>query len=201
MAIPLIPALALLLVSVFGLYQYVIYPAFLSPLAKIPNAHWSAPVSRLWILSKRRVEQDTPTVHVAHQRLGPIIRIAPNEVSVNSVEGGIRTIYAGGYEKGDWYLNVFNNYGIMPMFAMPEHGPHSKRKRMLSNIYAKSTLQTKPAMHAITNILLNDRFVPALNSETSPYPVPTNGFSTSRVYHPVLLVFALPCSSNSRSTP
>lgn len=162
MALPLIPTLALLLVFVFGIYRYVIHPALLSPLAKIPNAHWSAPISRLWILNKRRVEQDTPTVHLAHQRLGPIIRIAPNEVSVNSVEGGIRTVYAGGYEKGDWYLNVFNNYGIMPMFAMPEHGSHSKRKRMLSNIYAKSTLQSKPAMHAITNILLEDRFLPAL---------------------------------------
>ena len=101
-------------------------------------------------------------MHSAHERLGPIVRIAPSEISVNSVENGIRTIYSGGFEKGDWYKNIFSNYGVQPMFAMPYHGDHSKRKRMLSNIYAKSTLQGSASMTAITNILLNERFVPRL---------------------------------------
>ena len=65
---------------------------------------------------------------------------------VNSVDGGIRSIYAGGFEKGGWYSNVFVNFGVQPMFAMEHHGEHSKRKRMLSNIYAKSTLQKSPAL-------------------------------------------------------
>ena len=106
MGIPVIPAVALFTLAAFGVYHYFIYPVFLSPLSKIPNAHWSAPVSRLWILSKRSVEQETPTVHVAHQRLGPIIRLAPNEVSVNSVEGGIRTIYAGLSTSGEIFVKV-----------------------------------------------------------------------------------------------
>ncbi|KXL45274.1 hypothetical protein M433DRAFT_61231 [Acidomyces richmondensis BFW] len=162
MALPIISIAALVLILTLAIYQYVILPVFLSPLAKIPNAHWSAPLSRLWILYHRSREEETPTVHLAHQRHGPIIRIAPNEVSVNSIDGGIRTIYAGGFEKGDWYKNVFNNYGIMPMFAMPEHAPHSKRKRMLSNIYAKSTLQNSPAIYAISKALLDDRLMPCL---------------------------------------
>ena len=164
MAIPLIPALALAFLFALAVYQFIIHPFFISPLSKIPNAHWSAPISRLWILNKRRQQQETPAVHAAHERLGPIVRMAPNEISVNSVEGGIRTIYSGGYEKGDWYQNVFSNYGVKPMFAMPEHAPHSKRKRMLSNIYAKSTLQASAPMTAITEILLNDRLVPRLRS-------------------------------------
>jgi hypothetical protein len=60
-------------------------------------------------------------IHDSHARLGPIVRIAPNEISFNSVKGGVRTVYAGGYEKGDWYGNVFSNYGVTPMFVMPEH--------------------------------------------------------------------------------
>lgn len=170
MALPLVPLIAFFLVCSLAIYQWVIYPIFLSPLSKIPNAHWSAPISRLWILSYRRVEQDTPTVHAAHQRLGPIVRIAPNEVSVNSVDGGIRTIYSGGYQKGDWYQNIFCNYGVEPMFAMPDHGPHSKRKRMVSNIYAKSTLQTNPSMHAITDKVLNERFIPRLRNMARSQP-------------------------------
>ncbi|KAK3675881.1 hypothetical protein LTR78_004073 [Recurvomyces mirabilis] len=128
----------------------------------IPSAHWSAPLSRLWILFYRSREEDTPAIHAAHERLGPIIRIAPDELSINSVDGGIRTIYAGGYEKGDWYSNMFTNYGVMPMFAMPNHGPHSKRKRMISNIYAKTTLQNSQPLNVISKTLLDDRLIPRL---------------------------------------
>ena len=42
-----------------------------------------------------------------------VVRIAPNDISVNSVDGGIRSVYAGGYEKGNWYKNIFNNYGAL----------------------------------------------------------------------------------------
>ncbi|TKA75251.1 hypothetical protein B0A55_05762 [Friedmanniomyces simplex] len=162
MAVPIIPTVALFLLLSLALYRFIVYPAFISPLSRIPSAHWSAPFSRLWILYYRSREEETPTVHAAHQRLGPIVRIAPNDISVNSVDGGIRTVYAGGYEKGDWYRNIFNNYGVMPMFAMPDHGPHSKRKRMLSNIYAKTTLQTSPSLSAITRVLLQERLTPRL---------------------------------------
>lgn len=166
----LLPTVALLVAAAVGFYKYILEPIFFSPLSRVPNIHWSAPISRLWILSKRSREQETPIVHAAHQRLGPVIRLAPNEISVNSVDGGIRTVYGGGYEKGNWYLNVFNNYGIMPMFAMPSSAAHSKRKRMLSNIYAKSTLHGKPAMHAITDILLNERLLPELKTLASSGP-------------------------------
>ena len=52
----------------------------------------------------------------------------------------------------------------MPMFAMPEHGPHSKRKRMLSNIYAKSTLQSSAPLTAISKVLLHERLIPRLQA-------------------------------------
>ena len=171
MALPLIPLIACILLLSLALYQFIIYPTFLSPLSKIPNAHWSSPVSRLWILIHRGQHKETPLIHSAHEKLGPIIRLAPNEVSVNSVDGGIRTIYSGGWEKGDWYLNVFNNYGVMPMFSMPTHALHSRRKRMLSNIYAKGTLQASAAMTANTLTLLHDRIVPrlrAMAADTKP---------------------------------
>ena len=157
-----IPLLAAGLILVLSVYKFILYPALLSPLAKIPNAHWTVPFSPLWIHNCRRRERETFVTHEAHQRLGPVVRLAPDVISVNSVDGGIRTVYAGGYEKGDWYKNVFNNYGLQPMFSMPEHGRHSQRRKMLSNIYAKSTLQSSPGMHAITETILKERFIPRL---------------------------------------
>lgn len=157
-----IPLLAACLLVAFGIYSLIIYPAFISPLAKIPNAHWTAPFSSLWIHNCRRLEQETFVTHEAHQRLGPVIRLAPDVISVNNVDGGIRTIYSGGFEKGDWYTNVFNNYAIEPMFSMPEHTRHSQRKRMLSNVYAKTTLQSSEGMHGITESILKEHFIPHL---------------------------------------
>jgi len=109
MSVLSIPLLASLAISILAIYTFIIYPALISPLSKIPNAHWSAPISPLWILWTRYKCRENRTVHAAHLKLGCIIRLAPNELSVNDV-GGLRTVYAGGFEKGPWY-SIFDNYG------------------------------------------------------------------------------------------
>ncbi|KAK4100526.1 hypothetical protein N658DRAFT_390511, partial [Parathielavia hyrcaniae] len=96
-------------IFVFLLYRCVIHPALFSPLSRIPNAHWSAPFSCLWILWVRFVRIENRTLYSAHRRLGPIIRVGPNELSVNDVDS-VRTVYQGGFEKPAWY-SVFDNYG------------------------------------------------------------------------------------------
>jgi len=108
--IPLgITGLTLAVLSILAVYKYIIYPAFLSPLSKVPNAHWTAPISPLWILWTRFSCYENRTLYSAYLKLGPVIRIGPNEISVNDV-AGLRTVYAGGFEKGEWY-SIFDNYG------------------------------------------------------------------------------------------
>lgn len=100
----------LLLFLIFILYQYILYPAFFSPLSRIPNAHWSSPFSRLWILSIRWNRRENRTVLALHRRLdSSVIRVGPKELSINDIDG-VRTVYQGGFDKPDWY-SVFNNYG------------------------------------------------------------------------------------------
>lgn len=92
------------------IYQYVVYPAFLSPLARIPNAHWSAPFSRAWILGVRFAKRENRTLFEAHKRLkSRIVRVGPREISVDGEEA-VRVVYRGGWEKGEWY-GVFDNFG------------------------------------------------------------------------------------------
>lgn len=93
------------------IYKYIIYPAFFSPLAGIPNAHITAPVSSAWIIWRRFIAKNNRTIHAAHQRLGPIIRLGPSEISINCVDDGIKTVYGGGFEKHDWYPRVFGSLG------------------------------------------------------------------------------------------
>lgn len=144
-------------------YRYLVYPVFISPLAKIPPAHWSSSISPIWILYTRRRGNPNATTHAAHQKLGPIVRLGPNEISVNCVDGGIRTIYGGGYEKGSWYA-VFRNYGATNVFSSPSRAEHSARKRMMSNVYAKSTLQASATLKDVGGKVICRRLLPELES-------------------------------------
>jgi len=92
-------------------YRIIVYPVLLSPLAKIPSAHWSAPLSRLWILHTRFHHRENRTLLEAHKRLGPVIRVGPSELSIDDIDL-VRTVYGGGFEKTDWY-SVFDNYGYV----------------------------------------------------------------------------------------
>ena len=99
-----------LILLLLGLYKYIVHPALLSPLSKIPNAHPSACISPLWILWKRFRFQENAAVDAAHCKYGPIVRLGPEELSLNCYDEGIRSIYAGGFEKHAWYPNLFKNY-------------------------------------------------------------------------------------------
>lgn len=184
-----VTTLAAAVVVALLIYRAFIHPALVSPLAKIPNAHWSVPVSPAWMLWRRFRMQNNRTIQAAHERLGPIVRLGPSEISVNCVDGGIKSVYTGGFEKHDWYPRVFGSLGyvsffffLLPlwrsyweismlikyrtvsMFTMVGTKPHSVRKRMLSNIYSKSTLQTSPHLRTVSNAVIFDRLLPILQA-------------------------------------
>jgi len=108
LTIPIVAGFGLLIIL---LYKYLLYPVFLSPLSKIPSAHITSSFSPLWILHKRRIGAENRAIHAAHQQYGPIVKLAPDQISVNCVDGGIKTVYSGGFEKSKWYHNMFDNYG------------------------------------------------------------------------------------------
>ena len=145
------------------LYKLVIHPVFLSPLSKIPNAHWTSSVLPTWIWWKRRMAVESHAIHSAHQKYGPVIRLAPNELSLASLDG-LRQIYTAGFEKHIWYQDEFMNYGISNMFSMLQHKPHSIQKRMIKHVYSKSYLQNSSDLCVIANVVIYERLLPLLSS-------------------------------------
>ena len=101
----------LVLAFFYAVFKFFAYPAFLSPLSQIPSAHFSSPFSPLWILLRRHEEKEIQTIDEAHRKHGLIVRLGPNEVSVNCVDDGIKTVYSGGFEKWWHYQNLFFNFG------------------------------------------------------------------------------------------
>lgn len=152
-----LPLTALLVLPV----AWVIHTVFVSPLAKIPNAHPLAAFTPLWILYIRLTCRENRTLYEAHQKLGPVVRIGPNEISTNSPES-LRTIYGGNFDKTDWYSNIFTNYSIENMVGMKKAGPHRQRRRLFSNIYSKSYLQGSKEMALISKTVVFDRLLPVL---------------------------------------
>lgn len=53
------------------------------------------------------------------------------------------------------------------MFTMPGSKDHTNRRRMLSNIYSKSFLQSSPHMRLISETILLDRFLPIIQQAAS----------------------------------
>jgi len=206
MAFLSIPVLAFVVLSGLALYKLIIYPTFLSPLSKVPNAHWSAPISPLWILWTRFYCHENEYVHAAHLKHGSVIRLAPNELSINDISG-LRTVYAGGFEKGQWY-SIFDNYGFVAppfippfsqiltckrvpcMFSSWHSRPHSARKRMISNIYSKSQIHSSPALARQASVILYDRLLPVLISASKPTTLSfQNGINIHEIWNATTMDF------------
>ncbi|KPM37919.1 hypothetical protein AK830_g8634 [Neonectria ditissima] len=159
----ILPCAAAVAIILF-LYRCILYPLFLSPLAKIPAGHWSCHVTPFWILRARKTNCQNRTLHRAHLKHGPVVRIGPNELSVDGVQA-LRIVYQGGFEKDNWY-SVFNNYGVPCVFSTLSLKPHSLRKRMVSNIYSKSHILSSPAAKAQSHAILFQRLLPLIQAST-----------------------------------
>jgi hypothetical protein len=112
MAVPLVHLAAVAILAVLSLFKLVVHPLLFHPLRHIPAAHWSIPIfGDLWITYQRYMERNNAVTYQAHLKHGAVVRMGANELSVNCVENGIKTIYAGGYEKHAWYPQRFGSYG------------------------------------------------------------------------------------------
>ncbi|KAI9369265.1 cytochrome P450 [Aspergillus egyptiacus] len=143
------------------LIRYLIRPLFFSPLSKIPNAHFTSPLSGRWIESIRRAGNEVLTIHALHRKYGPVVRLGPDELSINSLEG-LRVIYTGAFEKHSLYRDLFLNFHTDNLVGMVHNASHARQKRMLSRVYSKSYLQESPDLRIISALILSQRLLPML---------------------------------------
>jgi hypothetical protein len=107
----LIQSICYSLLAASAIYRLIIFPLFVSKLSKIPAAHPSCHFASFWIWYHRFSETENRTIQRLHSEKGPILRIGPNELSVNCYEEGIKTIYGAGFDKTEFYPRRFANYG------------------------------------------------------------------------------------------
>ncbi|KXH28572.1 cytochrome P450 [Colletotrichum nymphaeae SA-01] len=84
----------------------------------------------------------TKYIHTLHQQYGPVVRIAPNEVSFTSYEA-VKEIYCSGgsgYDKTEFYDLFKKAYSARTMFTTLNKEDHAKRKRIIADRYANSNV-------------------------------------------------------------
>ena len=131
--------LAISVVLAAAVCVWILEPLYSSPLASIPGP-------TLYAFTKWRLAWDEwkgqrmQTVQRLHLRYGPIVRIGPNEVHLNS-SSALRTIYGpgSGFERTDFY-RMFDVYGKQNVFTFGPSQAHAARKKLLANVYSKSNI-------------------------------------------------------------
>src|ERR1700749_1102355 len=94
--------IAALVLAILLFYRYVLYPAFLSPLSKIPSAHPIASILPVWLWWTDRKGRQARSILDAHKRKGPVVRIDPDHVSVASLDGLRVIFHVGKYDRTDF---------------------------------------------------------------------------------------------------
>lgn len=122
----------------------LLYRHLRDPLRDIPGP-WLARYTRLWLyLEIRNGRFHTKNIEL-HRRYGPIVRIAPNEYSIDDPDS-IRTIYGHGtkFIKSPWYTASgppSQHEGVVvSIFSDRNPARHAENRRKVANAYALSAL-------------------------------------------------------------
>lgn len=131
-------------ILVFALLSTAIYRLYLHPLRNYPGPRWWA-ISRLpWLSSTVRgtIVHDLKTLH---ERYGPIVRVAPNELSYTTPAVN-KTIYASNPEfpKDPMHLPPFHNG--TPGILAADHDNHRRYRRLLASAFSDRGMRAQQAM-------------------------------------------------------
>ncbi|KAK4960927.1 hypothetical protein LTR10_001416 [Elasticomyces elasticus] len=161
--LPALHIFGISIILIWPIYKLVITPAFLSPLFKLPAAHWSSHLSARWFDRECATFGELKTLYALHQRLGPIVRLGPNEVSVVSEEG-LKKVYTAGLDKSNWY-DSFRVYGVQNLVCTLDHKTHSAVRKTIAGLYTKSYLQHSGELDGLSRRIVVDGLLPGISRD------------------------------------
>jgi len=117
---------------------WTVYARTLHPLASVPGPFWAS-ISRTWYMYRIYVGDMDKVQRRLHDRYGPILRIAPNEVSTTELSA-IPKIYKHQrpLTKTDFYSAWGGGGSIskqIDTFAQPDEREHSNYRRIVNHVY------------------------------------------------------------------
>ncbi|KAF7863087.1 hypothetical protein EAF04_007170 [Stromatinia cepivora] len=124
----------------FAFLIKILHRAYFTPLSKIPGP-WYAKLTHLVLTYHVITGNRIHYVHSLHHTYGPIVRIAPAEVSCSSLPS-FQTIHpiSKTFLKAPWYQDFVT--GPVGIFTMIDPKTHSVRRKMFANAFSKSFIKT-----------------------------------------------------------
>ncbi|KAI0775634.1 cytochrome P450 [Trametes elegans] len=115
-----------------------LYRLLVSPLANLPGPKLCA-LTRLPLMYREFAGTRRAWVHELHLQYGPVVRIAPDEVSFATYEAEKEIYSSGGsgYDKTSLY-NLFKHFNTPNIFSTLERGPHAAVKKRFADRYNKT---------------------------------------------------------------
>ncbi|KAK2676887.1 Cytochrome P450 [Fusarium oxysporum f. sp. vasinfectum] len=139
-----------------------------SPLRRVPGP-FLARFTRLWLLKQVYFGTYPKTSIELHRKYGPIVRIAPNEYSIDD-PAAAKIIYGSGrgFTKSPWYYASGNPISPLPnIFAEPDPHIHAQARRKVAAAYSMTNLvQLEPFIDKCSAVL-RDRLEEFARSGTS----------------------------------
>lgn len=130
-----------LLIGVYSLV-WSIYSLTLHPLSRIPGPLWAS-ISRTWLMYHHWAGDVDIATRELHARYGPIVRIAPDEVTVAD-PSALPLIYPvqKALQKTDWYVPWRpKGLGSQPdLFTQTDEKAHTTYRRIVGGVYSTSSI-------------------------------------------------------------
>ena len=107
-----------IVLSIWLVYSYVLYPFFLSPFAHVPGPKLAA-MSSWWIRWVDFSGHRAATIDSLHREYGKIVRVGPNELTFTGFEA-MQKIYGAGsaFSKPEYFYNIFIAYLSCTPYSM-----------------------------------------------------------------------------------
>jgi len=137
--------LVLLFVTVAVIYFGLIHPFFHGPLCHV-SGPWSSNISSLFLAFHELSYNRSDKILQWHQQYGPVVRIAPNEVSVSTLRD-IKQVYGSrhGWAKSG-YFDHFLGYNVRSVFATKPYEEHRAKRKLTALFYRASTIYKLPEL-------------------------------------------------------
>ncbi|KAK1220916.1 hypothetical protein PQX77_016295 [Marasmius sp. AFHP31] len=125
----------------FGVALFIAYLRPRHPLSDIPGP-FLARYTDLWQVYYARIGRRHMAVHEAHKKYGPLVRIAPNHLSVADFDL-VPIIYASGPKSLDKspYYKAFISGSEPSIFSTVDRNDHAKKRRFYTGTFAPKTVK------------------------------------------------------------
>lgn len=164
-----------LLVAVYYLYPYLVTYGHLR---NIP-APFPAQFSNLWLLSVCRRGNRYQVVDEIHKKLGPVVRIQPDHVSVAD-DKAIQVIYGhgNGFLKSEFYDSFVSIQ--RGLFNTRNRAEHTRKRKIVAHTFSvKHVAEFEPYMHG--NLELFVKQWDSLIARNAGNPVSSSGTPTAHI--------------------